>query len=374
MPKGVLVRRPWLPVTLAVIVAALLLLFFLIPGVLLYPERQGLFTSSEEELNAQREINRSIEEQIARLKRELEEGVCVWDGQFWLQPPPPYPDNIPPAPRPSQNLPPAAPNATPLQETALPPGTDSSGSLLDLLDQSTVLILASGEEGFNIGSGFVVAPGKILTNSHVIGGSDSAQVAIANQRLGQVREARITAITPTSDIGQPDYALLDADTGNLPPLSFQPNVTRLENVVAAGFPAIILDTDEAFLRLMQGDAQSIPAAAVTEGNVNAIQPHGPVQIILHSAQITPGNSGGPLLDRCGRVLGVNTFVRDEETSARLNYALDADSAIAFLKTHGIQASVMSNACVMAPPPTPRGLNAERPQDEGESEPDPNQQN
>jgi hypothetical protein len=353
---GVLVKRPWLPVTIAVVVAALILLFFIIPGILLYPEREGLFASSEEDLNAQREINRSIEEQITRLRRELDEGVCVWDGQFWTQPPPPYPNDIPPPPQPSQSLPPPSVGATELQESSLPPDVNFDGTLLELLDQATVLVLAVTDEGVMTGTGFIVAPGKILTNNHVVGGNAATKVAIANRAIGEVVEARISAMTPSSDIGGLDYAILDADTGNLPYLAFQPNVTRLEDVIAAGFPGFILDTDDAYLRLMQGDFRSIPAAAVTEGNVNAIQSGTNVQIILHSAQITPGNSGGPLLDRCGRVLAVNTFVRSEETSARLNYALDADSAIAFLRQNGIQPHVETNACVAPTPSSPIGPN------------------
>ena len=71
-------RRPWLPVLIAVIAAVALLVFLLLPGVLIYPERAVAENPDLDTLIAlQRENNRSLEEQIRRLEEALEAGVCT---------------------------------------------------------------------------------------------------------------------------------------------------------------------------------------------------------------------------------------------------------------------------------------------------------
>ncbi len=69
-----------------------------------------------------------------------------------------------------------------------------------------------------------------------------------------------------------------------------------------------MQTDQNFQALLDGNIQSVPELAVTDGLISAVQnlPSGLV-VMPHTAAISRGNSGGPLVDRCGRVVGVNTF-------------------------------------------------------------------
>jgi hypothetical protein len=78
-------------------------------------------------------------------------------------------------------------------------------------------------------------------------------------------------------------------------------------------------------------------------------------VVIHTAAINRGNSGGPLADRCGRIVGVNTFIRtDQETAYRADYALPAVTLLTFLAQNNITARSEDNACNPAAPtpPTP----------------------
>jgi len=71
----------------------------------------------------------------------------------------------------------------------------------------------------------------------------------------------------------------------------------------------------------------------TSGDVNTVQPQASgVSLIIHTADISPGSSGGPLVDKCGVVVGVNTFVMAPGDSAegRRLYALSSDTLRKFL--------------------------------------------
>jgi hypothetical protein len=59
--------------------------------------------------------------------------------------------------------------------------------------------------------------------------------------------------------------------------------------------------DEAYGRLIEGDATAIPTVILTDGKISAVQtsPTG-LKIMPHTAAVSGGNSGGPLVDACGR--------------------------------------------------------------------------
>ena len=333
--------RAWIGPLIAVVVLALILIFLLIPGVLLYPSQPiaeaGL--GLNEDLALRRDINETLRERLDALRGAVAENVCRADGELVL-PDGRRPDGLPPGaageaagpegapgPSPQALLPPDPQQLVPPPDPAAP-SQPFTGSLVDLLDQATVLVVVAAENG-GIGSGFFVAPQIVVTNRHVIEGAGADQVFVTNQTLGGLQPARILHRTTSSDIGSPDYAVLEVPTaGDLPQLALASRVQRLDNVVAGGYPGVILETDVSFQALRGGDPTAIPQMAVTQGVVTVIQQAGPdLPIIIHTANIAPGNSGGPLIDSCGRVVGVNTFIRvDGETSSRLNYALQAERA------------------------------------------------
>jgi serine protease Do len=138
------------------------------------------------------------------------------------------------------------------------------------------------------GSGFIIeSDGYIVTNHHVIEGADEIIVRMADRREF---EAELVGSDPLSDI-----ALLKVDAEGLPTLGLGDSETlkRGEWVVAIGSP---FNFD-----------QSVTAGIVSaKGRSNAQQQY--VPFIQTDVAINRGNSGGPLLNMDGEVVGVNSWI------------------------------------------------------------------
>jgi serine protease Do len=198
-----------------------------------------------------------------------------------------------------------------------------------------------------MGSGFFVTPHTIMTNRHVIENSKDGKVIVVSRALTTLHRGTVLRSTVSSDIGAADFALIRLDQGSAPGvLPFASTVRKLNDVIAAGYPALTVQTDSSFRRLLGGDLAAAPDLNLTAGVVQAIQEmRTGLQQVLHTAQISSGNSGGPLVDRCGRVVGVNTFInRDKDDVARANYALHSKAAVAFLAATGVPIRPTSSTC------------------------------
>jgi len=141
------------------------------------------------------------------------------------------------------------------------------------------------------GSGVVIAPdGYVLTNSHVVQGGSSWEVAFVE---GISLSAQVVGEDPASDLA-------------------------LIRVNAQGLPhAVLGDSDE--LRVGQlviaignpfGFQSTVSTGVVSSLNRSLRSTEGRIieDIIQHTAPLNPGNSGGPLVDSRGRVVGINTAV------------------------------------------------------------------
>lgn len=211
------------------------------------------------------------------------------------------------------------------------------------LDQGVVLVLS--ETG--TGSGFFVTQDTIVTNRHVVEGSSTGRYWIASRALGKVVEAALVGATASSKIGNADFALLrPAESLPVSPLAVTPTVARLAPVVAAGFPGVVVKTDPRFSSLIAGDTSQVPETVLTPGEVSVTQPQpNGIELVIHTADISPGNSGGPLVDRCGRVVGVNTFVgAGDAFEGRVLYALSGADLGKFLKEKQIPYTAASQGC------------------------------
>ena len=371
--------RPWLPVLIATVVAAIVLLALLLPGVLLYPPTP--VADEEPDLDAlialQRETNRSLEEQIRAAELMLEQGICrVEDSTLIL----PGQSGAPALPiRPGQptiadpgaapgtpgggavtpdSLLPLEPEATLVPPAARPVQEPFDGSLVDLLDATTALVIALKPEQLGIGSGFFVAPGLLVTSLHVVDGAVPERVFVTNRTLGRLQQVDVVHRTEAVAIGEPDFAILRVSGAeHLPRLALTDAVGRLDNVVAAGYPTIVLDSDLNFQALMNGDINAIPEMALTQGVVTVIQNlNQSLPVIAHTAAISPGNSGGPLVDGCGRVVGVNTFLRvDQRRATRMSYAIVSAGLMRFLDEKGIAYTTVDGPCRPSVASAPAGV-------------------
>lgn len=238
---------------------------------------------------------------------------------------------------------------TPMTST----GKIFEGSLPELLEKSTVFIMVLKDDDVSAasGTGFFVTSDTIVTNRHVVENAKNNSVMVTNKSLGQLKLAHVVSVSQTTENGGLDLAILKVE--NAPPqqpLSFSLDARPLQDVVAAGYPGIMISQDDAMQRLMKGDLQAIPGVILTKGQINGIQNnHNGEKIMPHSAMVSPGNSGGPLVDLCGRVVGVNTFVTmDQYTSSHGNYAQKSDMIVRVLQSSNLPIQVQSGACQPEP--------------------------
>ena len=170
-----------------------------------------------------------------------------------------------------------------------------------------------------VGSGFIIDPeGLVVTSHHVVQGADTVTVTLQD---GRTLEARVAGVDPKTDL-----ALLEVDAGEaLPAVEFgDSDHTRVGDwVVAMGNPFGLGGTVTA--GIVSGRGRDIGS--------------GPYDDYLQlDAPINRGNSGGPLFDRGGRVVGVNTAIFSPTGgNVGIGFAIPANVArpvIESLRTNG----------------------------------------
>ena len=192
-----------------------------------------------------------------------------------------------------------------------------------------VIAMEDGEVvDFGHGSGFAVAPNRIVTNAHVVALAaqypDNVIVGAVPSQGSQAQRARILAIDPARDL-----ALLETEEGGLPPLPLY--VGPLDDgspVAALGYPG---NVDLATAQSMEDYITPLPPTR-SVGIFSNVRPINGITTLLHTADIARGHSGGPLLDQCGRVLGVNTLItRGQEGDSTFAFAVGNRELTAFLR-------------------------------------------
>jgi serine protease Do len=147
-----------------------------------------------------------------------------------------------------------------------------------------------------LGSGFIISEdGYILTNDHVAGNATKISVTLTS---GETVEAELIGSDPTSDV-----ALLKIDKDNLQYVKFgnSDNIIIGEWVIALGNPFGLFEIN---------DKPSVTVGVVSAANmkVNADGRRVYKDMIQTDASINSGNSGGPLIDANGNVIGMNTII------------------------------------------------------------------
>ncbi len=161
-----------------------------------------------------------------------------------------------------------------------------------------------------VGSGVVIEhDGQILTNAHVVDGTASVTVTTDS---GAKLPARVLGLDAVLDI-----ALLSVEgkTNGEPAKLGDSAVLRVgDEVVAIGSPV--------------GLDQTMTRGIVS--GLNRLLPGVPDQPMIQTdAATNPGNSGGPLLDRCGAVVGINTFISEDAQS--IGFAIPINAVKPLLK-------------------------------------------
>ena len=198
------------------------------------------------------------------------------------------------------------------------------------------------------GSGFFIAPRIVVTNRHVVEGA--AEVFVVGRGLPRAMRATVKAITPPkSNADSPDFAALEVDLDQSPPpIGLSTNPSLLQDVVAAGFPGVIIDHDPQLDQLLHGDSSAIPALTTFPGSITLLKdPDDAMPLIFSSAVIGHGNSGGPLLNLCGDAVGMNTLGwsgKEEDTGYKVNVAEGAKALSAFLDSNKIDHARSAQRC------------------------------
>jgi S1-C subfamily serine protease len=194
-------------------------------------------------------------------------------------------------------LEPTLPGSLPIPSSVNTPGIKAAA-------QVTVKVMGSGCGGLVTGSGFPVADGLIVTNAHVVSGTTDHHIQTVQ---GTVLNATVVYFDP-----QVDLAILSVPQYDGPALSFARGDRGTEGAVI-GYPG-------------GGPERVVPA--VVDGAVTAegrdIYNAALVtrQIFVLQSTVRPGNSGGPLVDTQGHVLGV-VFATSASDSQQA-YALTDD--------------------------------------------------
>ncbi|MFH2057389.1 MAG: serine protease [Pseudomonadota bacterium] len=214
---------------------------------------------------------------------------------------------------------------------------DDSNSLvksqIEIIKAATVLVQTDKGSG----SAFFVNPSFLMTNRHVVEGS--TDILLISKNLDKPVRAVVKAMSTAA--GE-DFALLEVPSGAVPnsvSLVFSDKVDVITPVRAAGYPGFDLIEDKGYRDFrVNGDLSKAPGITVTTGEVCKYYQEDRPRRIVHTAIVSFGNSGGPLLDFAGRVVGINTAIRlDKKSTRQANYALGSHSIVDFLKKNGITA-------------------------------------
>jgi TPR repeat protein len=217
-------------------------------------------------------------------------------------------------------------------------GRLTKSAIVGRLSSATALVIGLTEEGLVTGSAFWIAPGLLITNRHVVENLKQDSLFVIRSGSSKYLPGMVVAVTNTSDVGEADIAVLRVPiTDAMVSLSFSPAVGLLSDVVASGFPGFAVQGDRTFWNRLKANDWTAPSNVVTSGQVASVQrPNGQAEIIMHTAQIYSGNSGGPLVDYCGRIVGMNTYrLADSKHQEQANYAISASTIMIFLRDHGI---------------------------------------
>lgn len=205
-----------------------------------------------------------------------------------------------------------------------------------------VIVGSDGPELLPIshGTGFAIGREQIVTNAHVI------RQALEDERLAigivpadgeNAVYARIVAVSERNDLA----LLTTTEPLRLAPLTISGNPPTSGTVTAIGYPRNVdLAQGLEFADLFRAQ----PPVTAT-GFLSGRRPSREMDTLLHTAPIAAGNSGGPLVDECGRVIGVNSFGAESQGSdAEFFFAVSNRELLPFLRANDVSPQVNAGEC------------------------------
>ncbi|MEW1810348.1 trypsin-like peptidase domain-containing protein [Pseudarthrobacter phenanthrenivorans] len=218
----------------------------------------------------------------------------------------------------SQVSPSASGNPTPAASSPAPSTSGTGGGsgtaagnlpqLVENLSPSVVTIFTQS----GLGSGVVYsADGLILTNEHVIRGATTVEVGFAD---GQRVEGTVKASDAVTDL-----ALVQAKRTGLPKPTYQSDLPKVgEGALVLGSPLGFENTATA--GIISGLHRSIPGSASNSLSL--------VDLIQTDAPISPGNSGGAVINMRGEVIGISeAYIPPSSGAVSLGFAIPAATAV-----------------------------------------------
>ena len=191
------------------------------------------------------------------------------------------------------------------------------------------------------GSGLVIAPDKIITNAHVVEESlynEGITFRIVPSQGSESYLATVIKWSPENDL-----ALLQLEKGaRLTPASLLSGMIEDgSDVFAIGYPANV----DIAMQLDESETMRPQSPVKTRGTISAGRSAKAFDTILHTAPIAPGNSGGPMVDSCGRVVGINSFGSVAENGgSEFYFAISMKELTAFLRAQKVSYNSVSGPC------------------------------
>jgi putative serine protease PepD len=194
-------------------------------------------------------------------------------------------------------------------------GAGNAVSVAQQLGPAVGTIIAKESSGDALGSGFVIghdgSVSYLLTNNHVVAGATDLHVVMPG---GRNLKATIVGTDSFDDLG-----VISVPDGSLPVATFGPS-SKLQvgqAVVAIGSP--LGNEGSVTSGVISALHRTITAGSDVGGQTESLQ-----DVLQTDASINRGNSGGPLADTDGRVVGVNVAIAGN--SNNIGYSIPADLA------------------------------------------------
>jgi S1-C subfamily serine protease len=232
-----------------------------------------------------------------------------------------------------------------------------SEKVVESAKEATVRVMSIKGEGASTGTGIIISTkGYVVTNYHVVKDGEKVAVIYGRGRTAFIKEASIVVSDPGKD-------LVILKCGSLPQtqdfIVADHETSGGQEVMAIGFPGILDD-----LNTSHGTSDLKPNGRPDEFMIDPsdVAGHVPVSFpgnvgkemriesgfggdfraIAHSAKISEGNSGGPLIDKDGRMVGINVQIASNKMGADYAFAIHASELVTLARANSIPIDVTSS--------------------------------